>query len=182
MEKITTVTKTSSRKRLLEIANDDVIPNDDMDGIMIADEFSSKNDTFGEIVADQTNVVSKKSTEIEENMTNGTRPKKFKSKKLNEFGKPLNDQDLCQNELAIFKDETVMENFFQEWKDENQKTMENQMQAIKNNHILISCEQEIRQRDQEIQIKDQEIILKSTEAQIKTNNELLAVLKRIIQK
>ena len=66
MEKITTVTKTSSRKRLLEIANDDVIPNDDMDGIMIADEFSSKNDTFGEIVADQTNVVSKKSTEIEE--------------------------------------------------------------------------------------------------------------------
>ena len=36
--------------------------------------------------------------------------------------------------------------------------------------------------DQEIKQKDQEIILKSTEAQIETNKELLAILKRIIEK
>ena len=40
----------------------------------------------------------------------------------------------------------------------------------------------LRQKDQKIKQKDQEIILKSTGAQIETNKELLAILKRIIEK
>ena len=78
------------------------------DEVMIADEFSSQDDTFGQIVAKQPNdVVSTKPTKIhdKENLTFGTKPKKFKFKKLNEFGKPLTDQELCHNELDIFKDE-----------------------------------------------------------------------------
>ena len=60
--------------------------------------------------------------------------------------------------------------------------MENQLEVIKNNQIIIGWEQELRKKDQEIKQRDQEIILMSTEAHIKTTNELLSLLKKVIEK
>jgi len=82
----------------------------------------------------------------------------------------MTDQEICQKEMAIFEDKNVAQNFFQDWISES-----------KSNQILIGREQMLRRKDQEIRMKDQEIINKSVEAHIKTNDELMALLKKIIE-
>ena len=92
------------------------------------------------------------------------------------------DREICQNEMAIFEDENVKQNFFQDWMVENQKNMANQVKVVEQIQILMSNEQMLRKKDQEIRQKDQEIIQKSLEAQTKTNNELLSMLKKVLEK
>ena len=58
----------------------------------------------------------------------------------------------------------------------------NKVKVIENNQIIMGREQILRRKDQEMRSKDQEIIQRSLEAQIKTNNELMAILQKIIEK
>ena len=81
--------------------------------------------------------------------------------KKSNLQKTRTDQEICQNELAIFQDENVKENFFKDW-IENQKDMTNQLKkVVENNQIFMGREQMLRQKDQDIRTKDQEIIQRS---------------------
>ena len=92
------------------------------------------------------------------------------------------DREISQNEMAIFEDENVRQNFFQEWMVENQQNMANQVKAVEQSQILMGREQMLRKKDQEIRLKDQEIIQKLLEAQTRSNDDLMSILKKILEK
>ena len=84
------------------------------------------------------------------------------------------------NEMDIFKQPDVFQNFFSEWScDAMKKNMENNHRVIASSQFLLKREQDLRAQDQELRRKEQEIQKSLVEAHIKNSSELLELVKKL---
>ena len=81
-------------------------------------------------------------------------------------------QNQPQNQMTVFNDKNFVENFFCDWNQNQQKTIEN-------NQMLLGREQNLRRQDQELRLREQDLrgkdqdLLKTLVNQLCTANERL---------
>ena len=76
-----------------------------------------------------------------------------------------------QNQMSIFEDKNVAADWFSAWTTENRAQQEN-------HQAILGREQFLRAKEIELRARDQDLIRKSVDAQIKTSNDVMAMLQR----
>ena len=87
-------------------------------------------------------------------------------------------QNQSENQMSIFEDKNVAADWFSAWTTENRAQQVNHQEVVENHQVILGREQFMRAKEIQLRARDQDIIKKSVEAQIKTSNDVMAMLQR----
>ena len=92
--------------------------------------------------------------------------------------RPLAKIQETENQMSIFEDKNVMADWFSAWTADHRADQANHQKEIENRDQFLGREQFLRAKEIQLRAKDQDIIKRSVEAQIKTSNDVMAMLQR----
>ena len=83
-----------------------------------------------------------------------------------------------QNQMTIFNDKNFVENFFCDWNQTQQKTIENNQMLLGREQNLRRQDQELRLREQDLRGKDQDLLKTLVNQLCASNDRLLCQLDK----